>query len=201
MSGVGVSSFEDKDEDTAKPAPARMDTARLRAHVFEQTGIRIDTADPVFALVALNDAVLAEGVERQRAVLDELAERLAGQTDELLEAGERFKRQAQRSGGREAGGKDAGETVVKVERRPLTHLLGLGAGVALVSAALTITGMNLFGKKDVVHVPVAGGPAVEASPLTAEQILHLQNGEKFVKIMPKLDAKTQARILELMREP
>ena len=42
-----------------------MDQHKLRSHVFDKTGIKIDVDDPIFALVALNEAVLAETVERQ----------------------------------------------------------------------------------------------------------------------------------------
>ncbi|OYO31020.1 hypothetical protein [Janthinobacterium sp. PC23-8] len=56
-----------------------MDQHKLRSHVFERTGIRIDTDDPIFALVALNEAVLAETVERQLAVLNTATEALAAQ--------------------------------------------------------------------------------------------------------------------------
>jgi len=41
-----------------------MEPHKLRTHVFDKTGIRIDVDDPVFALVALNEAVLAETVGR-----------------------------------------------------------------------------------------------------------------------------------------
>ena len=56
-----------------------VDQHKLRSHVFERTGIRIDTDDPIFALVALNEAVLAETVERQLAVLDAATQALAAQ--------------------------------------------------------------------------------------------------------------------------
>lgn len=56
-----------------------MDAQRLRSHVFDKTGIKVDVNDPIFALVALNEAVLAETVERQLAVLDAAAQALAAQ--------------------------------------------------------------------------------------------------------------------------
>lgn len=56
-----------------------VDQHKLRSHVFERTGIKIDTDDPIFALVALNEAVLAETVERQLAVLDAATQALAAQ--------------------------------------------------------------------------------------------------------------------------
>ncbi|MGK5066544.1 hypothetical protein [Janthinobacterium sp. RT4P48] len=56
-----------------------MDQHKLRTHVFDKTGIRIDVDDPIFALVALNEAVLAETVERQLALLDAATQALAAQ--------------------------------------------------------------------------------------------------------------------------
>ena len=47
-----------------------MDQQKLRTLVFEKTGVRIDVDDPVFALVALNEAVLEEAVERHVARID-----------------------------------------------------------------------------------------------------------------------------------
>ena len=56
-----------------------VDQHKLRTHVFDKTGIRIDVDDPIFALVALNEAVLAETVERQLALLDAATQALAAQ--------------------------------------------------------------------------------------------------------------------------
>ncbi|WP_065306921.1 hypothetical protein [Janthinobacterium psychrotolerans] len=56
-----------------------MDPHKLRSHVFDKTGIKVDTDDPIFALVALNEAVLAETVERQLAVLNAATDALAAQ--------------------------------------------------------------------------------------------------------------------------
>src|SRR3954470_20623944 len=53
-----------------------MDQQKLRSLVFEKTGVRIDVDDPVFALVALNKAVLAETVERHIALIDAAAQEL-----------------------------------------------------------------------------------------------------------------------------
>ena len=56
-----------------------MDPHKLRTQVFDKTGIRIDIDDPVFALVALNEAVLAETVGRQLALLEGATQALAAQ--------------------------------------------------------------------------------------------------------------------------
>ena len=56
-----------------------MDQHKLRSHVFDKTGIKVDVDDPIFALVALNEAVLAETVERQLSLLDSATQALAAQ--------------------------------------------------------------------------------------------------------------------------
>lgn len=56
-----------------------MDRHTLRSHVFDKTGIKVDIDDPIFALVALNEAVLADTVERQLALLDAATQALAAQ--------------------------------------------------------------------------------------------------------------------------
>lgn len=55
-----------------------MDQVKLRNLVFEKTGVRIDVDDPVFALVALNEAVLEEAVERHIALLHEASAQMTG---------------------------------------------------------------------------------------------------------------------------
>jgi hypothetical protein len=55
-----------------------MDQHKLRNLVFEKTGVRIDVDDPVFALVALNEAVLEEAVERHIALLHEASAQITG---------------------------------------------------------------------------------------------------------------------------
>ena len=69
-----------------------MDLNKLRTLVFDKTGIKIDTSDPIFALVALNEAVLAECVEQHIANLQGAADQLKEQTTHLIEAGDRVKK-------------------------------------------------------------------------------------------------------------
>ena len=64
-----------------------MDQQKLRTLVFEKTGVKIDVDDPVFALVALNEAVLAEAVERHVALLDDATRELAEQAQALQDGG------------------------------------------------------------------------------------------------------------------
>ena len=64
-----------------------MDQQKLRTLVFEKTGVKIDIDDPIFALVALNEAVLSEAVERHVALLDDATADLAEQAQALQESG------------------------------------------------------------------------------------------------------------------
>ena len=68
-----------------------MDLNKLRSMVFEKTGIKIETNDPIFALVALNEAVLSECVEQHITNLQAAAEQLKEQTTHLIRAGDRVK--------------------------------------------------------------------------------------------------------------
>jgi len=56
-----------------------MDQHKLRTLVFEKTGVKLGIDDPVFALVALNEAVLEEAVERHIAAIDAASLELAQQ--------------------------------------------------------------------------------------------------------------------------
>jgi hypothetical protein len=53
-----------------------MDQHKLRTLVFEKTGVKIDIDDPVFAVVALNEAVLEEAVQRHVALMDSTSREL-----------------------------------------------------------------------------------------------------------------------------
>ncbi len=48
-----------------------MDQQKLRSLVFEKTGVKLGLDDPAFALVALNEAVLADTMEKHQALLEE----------------------------------------------------------------------------------------------------------------------------------
>lgn len=59
-----------------------MDIKKLQLAVFEKTGIRIDEADPVFAVVALNEALLGELIAAHQLAAEknnvELNEKIGG---------------------------------------------------------------------------------------------------------------------------
>ena len=68
-----------------------MDLNLLRTAVFEKTGIKIDTQDPIFALVALHETVLAESVAHQLNLIDDATARLQQQSSALLTAAEQVR--------------------------------------------------------------------------------------------------------------
>ena len=113
-----------------------MDRQQLRSHVFDQTGIKVDVNDPIFALVALNEAVLADTVERQLAVLNAASQALAAQACT-------------------AGGlpPPAAATAITATEMPVQNrwfsprewrLLGAAALVSLATSALVLAGAALL---------------------------------------------------------
>ncbi len=176
-----------------------MDANKLRLEVFEKTGIKIDTTDPVFALVALNEAVLADYAEQNLAGMQEALGKLQEQTRQLLEAGDRTKSLLLQMGRTvdDPAPPGAGKTLPL----PISPLI-LAGGTALLSAVLVLAGQALFASPRPAPVSPAivqaSAPAA-ATTLTPEQQQMMQNGEKFAKAWPKLDAKTQAKIQALMQ--
>jgi hypothetical protein len=161
-----------------------MDQQKLRNLVFEKTGVRIDVDDPVFALVALNEAVLAEAVERHVALLDDATRELAGQ---LRDGG--F---AARADARQAAPSAAAAAPGHAEKR----MMAIAGGAALLGAVLVLLGQALFFKP-----APAPAPVVQAPTLSEEQAGAIRNGEKLAKIVEKLDAKTRGKIQAEMQKP
>lgn len=194
-----------------------MDLNKLRTAVFEKTAIRIDTNDPVFALVALNEAVLTECVEQHVAVLHQATAKLSEQTRHLLEAGERHKKLLQQMASMVEAGNPPGiagalvrENDAKSDAQPTIGPSGStpwrtfagAAGVALLSAVLTIGGLRAL--KD--GVPAAQASQKMAAPaaipqLTREQLVLIKNGEKFDRMWAQLDEATKARIQGIVEPP
>lgn len=173
-----------------------MDQHKLRSLVFEKTGVKIDIDDPVFALVALNEAVLAETVERHVALIDAASQELAQQA--RLAGG----LAAQQGGVRKPVVLDATNEPATADTpsayapapaagpvRPIAtqaaaitprelRLLGAAAGVALLSALLVLGGQAAFSKPG----------------LTAEQSAALANADKLNKAIQKLDPKVREQL-------
>lgn len=190
-----------------------MDQHKLRSLVFEKTGVRIDVDDPIFALVALNEAVLEETVARHVALIDaasrELAQhaRAAGGLPEAvaLPASSSSSAAAAVAAAATASASNAADaqgtplaaqapSMASTPDTPLTgafsprewRLLGAAAAVSVLSALLVLGGQALFFKPEPPPAPI-----VQAKSLTAEQLLAIQNGEKLAKAVQKLDPKSR----------
>jgi hypothetical protein len=185
-----------------------MDQQKLRSLVFEKTGVKIDIDDPIFALVALNEAVLEEAVGRHIAAIDAASLELT--------------RHARVAGGlppapevaRKAAVLDATNEPSAVPASPASagyvptppgpvrpiatqspaitprelRLLGAAAGIAILSALIVVGAQAVFAKP-----PPA--PVIEqAKALTPEQTLALRNAEKLTKAIEKLDPKARNQL-------
>jgi hypothetical protein len=165
-----------------------MDHQQLRTLVFEKTGIKVDSNDPIFALVALNETVLAEAVEQHVALIDDATARL----DALLR---------QFPGGATL---PAAAHLAPASQRLDWRLLAGAAAVALASALLVLGGQALFGHGTPVPaaIPTAPTPAsASTATLTPEQSALLQTGEKFNRVLKRLDEPTRAKLQAEMRKP
>lgn len=168
-----------------------MDQQKLRTLVFEKTGVKIDIDDPVFALVALNEAVLAEAVERHVALLDDATASLAEQAQALL-AGGHVPAPATRPAATAALLKPTPAAGLPPEAR----LMAIAGGAAVLCALLVLLGQALFFKP----APVPPSTVI-AKELTPDQAQAIRNGEKLAAIVQKLDAKTRNAIQAEMQKP
>jgi hypothetical protein len=187
-----------------------MDQQKLRSLVFEKTGVRIDIDDPVFALVALNEAVLEEAVERHVALIDaaslELAQqaRLAGglaplqagshkvvldATNEPAAAAEPPATPSAYAPAPAAGAVRPIATQSPAITPRELRLLAAAAGVSVLSALLVLGGQAAFFKP--APPPAA---VIQAQALTPEQTLALQNADKLNKAIQKLDPKVRTQL-------
>ena len=177
-----------------------MDQQKLRTLVFEKTGVKIDVDDPVFALVALNEAVLAEAVERHVALLDQATATLAVHAAAL------------RADGSMHGGAGSAPAAAAPAAAPVAppvpaaapaavaapdrRVVLVAAGAALLCALLVLAGQALLFRP----APVPPSTVI-ARELTPEQALAIRNGEKLTAIVQKLDSKTRNAIQAEMQKP
>jgi hypothetical protein len=166
-----------------------MDQHKLRTLVFEKTGVRIDVDDPVFALVALNEAVLAEAVERHVGLLREASAELAAQVATLkgmpVPAGQ--------------AGAPAPAPGAPLQAGPPNAQLRAAvpaAGAAVLGALLVLGGQALLFKP-----APAPAPVIQARELTPEQVARLDNADKLARAIDRLDRKTRAAIAAEMQKP
>lgn len=162
-----------------------MDQQKLRTLVFEKTGVRIDVDDPVFALVALNEAVLAEAVERHVALLDQATAALAVHAAAL------------RADGRLPDAAPASApSPSPAPAAPDRRAPAIAAGAAVLCALLVLAGQALL----LQPAPIPPSTII-ARELTPEQALAIRNGEKLAAIVKKLDSKTRNAIQAEMQKP
>jgi len=159
-----------------------MDQQKLRSLVFEKTGVKIDVDDPVFALVALNEAVLEEAVERHVARIDAASENLL--------------HLAQQHGGH---GLHAGPAEHPPGYVPTPAAGGMVRPIATQSAAITPRELRLLGAAAAIAIASAlivlgGQAAFHKSGLTPEQSQALKKAEKLEQAIQKLDPKTRAEL-------
>ncbi|MFC0167173.1 hypothetical protein ACFFKC_03695 [Pseudoduganella danionis] len=197
-----------------------MDQHKLRTLVFEKTGVKIDIDDPVFAVVALNEAVLEEAVQRHVALMDSTSRELVRHaraagglaaespaarrqgtvldaTNEAPEA-ETAAHGAAAPTGQPASGSGAAGGTTSVTTEPASasldgrekRLLMAATGLALLSAVLALAGQALFFKPAALPAPIVQ----QAKDLTPAQILALDRAEKLEKAILKLDPKTRAQL-------
>lgn len=162
-----------------------MDQNKLRTLVFEKTGIRIDVDDPVFALVALNEAVLEEAVLRHVAAIDSASQEVIEQIRINAPA-------ARKSRAKPTEAPPPPPAFGPAEKR----MAAMAAGAALLGALLVLLGQALWFRPAPVPAPV-----VQARELTPEQQAAIRDGAKLARIVDKLDARTRATIKAEMAKP
>ncbi|MCE3263471.1 MAG: hypothetical protein K0R43_2550 [Pseudoduganella sp.] len=157
-----------------------LDPHKLRLQVFEKTGIRVDVDDPIFALVALNEAVLEETVERHLARLDAASADLA----EQLRAGAGL---APAGGAHVPPPASGGVRPIATSHAAFSprelRLLAAAAAVAVLAALLVLAGQALF-----------SGPG-------ASERAALERAARLDKALPRLDPKVRAALQAELDKP
>ncbi|WP_374362266.1 hypothetical protein [Pseudoduganella danionis] len=200
-----------------------MDQHKLRTLVFEKTGVKIDIDDPVFALVALNEAVLEDAVQRHVALMDSTSRELVRHaraagglaaespaarrqgtvldaTNEAPEAETAAHGAAAPTGqpavGAASGGAAGGTT--SVTTTPASASLDGREKRLLMAAtglALLSAVLALAGQALFFKPAALPAPIVQqAKELTPAQILALDRAEKLEKAILKLDPKIRAQL-------
>lgn len=158
-----------------------MDQQKLRSLVFEKTGVKIDVDDPVFALVALNEAVLEEAVERHVARIDAASENLLHVAQQHGGHGH-HPGPAEHPPGYVPTPAAGMVRPIATQSSPVTprelRLLGAAAGIAVLTALIVLGGQAAFHK----------------SGLSAEQQQALQRAEQREKALQNLDPKLRAQL-------
>ena len=179
-----------------------MDQQKLRNLVFEKTGVKVDSDDPIFALVALNEAVLAETVQQHVALIEaatrELVGAARGQAGLLSGAAAGVPAGvAAAPAGATAPPSSAPGSAMALAPREL-GLLGAAAGVAVLSALLVLAGQRLLSQP--APVPLAA-PVASAPALTGAQRGALAEAKKLAAAVARLDPKSRSLVQAEMNKP
>jgi hypothetical protein len=175
-----------------------MDQQKLRSLVFDKTGVKIDIDDPIFALVALNEAVLAEAVERHVALLDAATATLAGQVGALQGGGAlpTLAQIAPAPASAPAGAPASAPAAAAFPSRHEQRSMLIAAGAAVLGALLVLCGQSLWFKP-----APALPPTPVAKELTVAQTLALRDADKLARAVQKLDPKARAAIQAELQKP
>ena len=200
-----------------------MDQHKLRTLVFEKTGVKIDIDDPVFALVALNEAVLEDAVQRHVALMDSTSRELVRHA--RAAGGLAAESPAARRKGtvldatNEALEQEAASTpAAQATAHPATTAAS-SAPAAAVAASPAAPASASFDAREKRLLAAAAGIAVlsallvlagqalflkpvappapivqQAKELTPAQLLALDRADKLDKAILKLDPKTRAQL-------
>jgi hypothetical protein len=205
---------------------ASMDQQKLRGIVFEKTGIKIDTTDPVFALVALNDAVLEEATLHHLAMMHDATKQLSQQIRNLQQTASQYQLgkgsnnantasaddwESDQPADQPADGDDHGDgddsnngnNAAPMHPTPRTAMApGHTDRRALATNAATALAcaiLVLLGQW--LFSGPAKTPSAASATLNPEQNTLLKNAEKLNKVVQRLDSKTRNQIQAEMDKP
>ena len=132
-----------------------MDQHKLRTLVFEKTGVKIDIDDPVFALVALNEAVLEDAVQRHVALMDSTSRELV--------------RHARAAGGLAAETPAARRkgAVLDATNEALEHDAAVQAATQAATHAAPHSATEPASGKPASHAPAPASPSHAVAPASA----------------------------------
>lgn len=201
-----------------------MDQHKLRTLVFEKTGVKIDIDDPVFALVALNEAVLEDAVQRHVALMDSTSRELVRHaraagglaaespaarrqgtvldaTNEALEQEAASTPAAQATANQAttaASSAHAAAAATASPAAPASASFDAREKRLLAAAAgiAVLSALLVLAGQALFFKPVAPpAPIVQqAKELTPAQLLALDRADKLDKAILKLDPKTRAQL-------
>jgi hypothetical protein len=206
-----------------------LDPKALRTRVFESTGLKLSEDDPLFVLVLLNEAILAEYIENLDVLFTEYEKRflaLAKRIDETAETmrHETANLQAGTADFQEASARKASAAIVndlaQEARAGVTASLDaaraqiaeaareLAAGTERLKQrpqgrqlwALWARRLALFSLIGAVGGGVGGIVVRQSQTLSVDEIRYMEAGRDIIDIMPRLDKDTRRKLQEALRD-